>query len=132
MFLSIPFINSQNLIVNGNFSTGNSGFSSDYQYLNPTNIAGAEEKYGIATNPSIWLATYTSCGDHTSGSGNMMVINGATSGIAKVWEQTVAVTPNKNYTFSYWVQSVGATNVASLETIINGVSIGALKVLGRP
>ena len=125
--MSITKIYSQNLVSNGDFSAGNTGFTSDYQFLDPVNIAGAEARYGITTNPSSWLASYTNCADHTSGTGNMMVVNGSTanSGNDIVWTQTIAVTPNRNYTFSYWVQTVGNFNEASLETLINTVSVGA-------
>ncbi len=56
-----------------------------------------------------------------------MVVNGSTanSGNDIVWSQTIAVTPNRNYTFSYWVQTVGNFSEASLETLINSVSLGA-------
>ena len=120
----IPFIYSQNLVFNGDFSAGNSGFTSDYGFVNAPNVTGAQGKIGVVTNPNAWLSTNSNCGDHTSGSGNMMVVDGsiANAGNDMVYFQAVPVTPNKNYSFSYWVQSLNNQNFASLETLINGGS----------
>src|ERR1035441_9676134 len=60
------------LVNNGNFSGGNSGFSSSYIY-NPFSLSG-EGMYNVATNPSLYNGGFCSCGDHTSGNGNMMIV----------------------------------------------------------
>ncbi|MBU3714793.1 MAG: hypothetical protein FGM46_07570, partial [Ferruginibacter sp.] len=113
---------SKELIFNGDFSQGNVGFSSDYKYLNPVNQNGIQRAYGIVTNPSGWFNTFGNC----PGS-NMMVVDGSTfnSGNDKVWSQTVAVIPGQTYEFSYYIQSVVATNLANIEVYINGVRIGS-------
>ncbi len=117
----------QNLIFNGDFSSGNVGFITDYQYLMPNNPSGLQRAYGILPTPATWFPTFGACGDHTSGAGNMMVLDGSTfnGGNDRVWCQTVPVTPGQAYTFSYWVQSLVASNPANLEVTINGVSLGA-------
>ena len=123
--MSIANLFSQNLIVNGDFTSGNSAFTSDYTYI-PINAASVQKIYGIVTNPSTWEAGFSACGDHTNGTGNMMVIDGSNlnAGNDKVWSKTVAVTPGEDYLFQYWVQSVSTSNPAKLETEINGVSLG--------
>jgi len=115
------------LIYNGDFSQGNTAFLTDYTYFNPVNVGGLPGRYGVVTNPSTWSVGYSACGDHTTGTGNMLVVDGSilNAGNDMVWSQIVPVIPGQNYTFSYWVQSVGLTNPAALETFINGTSMGA-------
>lgn len=111
-----------NLITNGDFSAGNTGFSSDYNFMSPTNTAASQ--YTITTNPQGFNGAFSACGDHTTGAGNMMVVNGSTIAGSSVWCQTVAVTPNTDYQFSAWLTSVYPVNPAVLEFSINGVPIG--------
>jgi large repetitive protein len=113
------------LLFNGDFSLGNVGFSTDYQYLNPTNPSGAQRAYGIVTNSQAWWNTFASCTGR-GGTGNMMVADGSTFNLGndRVWCQTIPVKTGQNYTFSYWVQSLTSNNLANLEVTINGVSVG--------
>jgi gliding motility-associated-like protein len=111
-----------NLIVNGDFSAGNTGFSSDYSYTNPTNVT--EGEYNISTNPQTWNPGMSNCRDHTTGNGNMMMVNGSGTLNATVWRQTVTVTPHTNYAFSTWIQSVHPTSPAQLQFSINGQPLG--------
>lgn len=117
----------QNLIFNGDFSAGNIGFLTNYVYYTPSNPSGIQRAYGIVTNPQNWESGFVSTGDHTDGTGKMLVVDGSTvnSGNDKVWCQTVAVTPNQNYTFSYWIRTVALPNIARIDVVINGVSIGS-------
>lgn len=115
------------LISNGNFTSGNTGFTTDYQYLVTTVPAGAQKTYGIVTSSNGWFAGFSNCVDHTSGSGNMMVVDGSTSnaGNDRVWCQTVPVVAGQNYTFSYWIESLSGSNFGNMEVLVNGVSIGS-------
>ena len=119
---------STNLIVNGDFSSGNTGFTTDYQYLNNAGLSGVQKAYGIVTAANLWFQFFPACTGHTPTSGNMMVVDGSTvnAGNDKVWGQTVAVVPNQTYTFSYWLQTVATPNLATIEVTINGTSIGAV------
>lgn len=110
-----------NLIANGNFESGNVAFTTDYMN-SPTNL-WAEGTYGVITNPNAAHPNFAPCGDHTTGSGNMMVVNGAAS-FQDVWCQTVAITPNTNYAFTAWVASVNPSSPAMLQFSINGMLIG--------
>ena len=78
-----------NLITNGNFSLGNTGFTSQYLYTN-NNTAAAE--YFIGTDPSAWYFAHSPCTDHTSGIGNMMMVNGSAIPNLEVWKTIVPVT----------------------------------------
>lgn len=89
---------SGNLIVNGDFSQGNTGFQSLYTRVDG-NIGGAQT-YDVATGWSV--LTY---GDHTTGSGRMLGVNGSNVANIAFWSQSVSVTPNTDYTYSFWVSS---------------------------
>ncbi|MEM0542989.1 lamin tail domain-containing protein, partial [Flavobacterium sp. j3] len=113
------------LITNGNFSAGNTGFNSDYQFLTVTIPAGAQRTYGIVTNSNAWFPGFASC-TANGGTGNMMVVDGSNlnAGNDRVWFQTIPVVPGQNYTFSYWIQTVATPNPANIDVVINGTSIG--------
>ena len=110
------------LIQNGNFSSGNTGFTSNYHY-NPGDL-WSEANYDIITDPSSSHSMFSSCGDHTTGSGNMMVINGAGTPNISIYCQSVTVTPNTYYSFSTWLCSVYPGSPATLQFSINGVLLG--------
>ncbi|NHM07456.1 gliding motility-associated C-terminal domain-containing protein [Flavobacterium sp. CYK-4] len=118
-------INSRNLVYNGDFSLGNVGFVTDYNYLNPVNPNGAQRAYGITTNANLWSNFFSNCTDHTIGTGNMLIVDGSNinAGNDRVWCQTIPVIPNQNYTFNYWVQTVALPSVANLATVINGQTL---------
>lgn len=117
------------LIVNGDFSAGNTGFSSDYNYVvdlpNVQNEMFPEGTYSVLNNPNLVHTGFSPCGDHTTGSGNMMVINGAAN-LQDIWCQTVAVTPGSFYNVSAWVTSVNPASPAQLQFSINGIPIGSI------
>ncbi len=117
---------SSNLIVNGDFSQGNSNFSTDYQFITNAGQGGVQRAYGIVSSANSWFQFFQPCVSNAPSGGNMMVVDGSTSnaGNDKVWGQTVTVLPNKTYTFSYWLQTIATPNQASIEVKINGVSIG--------
>ncbi len=122
---------SNDLVANGDFSLGNTLFTSNY--VVPT-VPGA---FGLLTNPGTYLITtspnlahnnFIPFGDHTTGTGNMMVCNGSAVANDIVWSQTIAVSPNTNYNFSAWVASVYNTtagNEAQLQFSINGSLLGS-------
>jgi gliding motility-associated-like protein len=112
-----------NMIANGDFSAGNTGFSSSYNFTNPFN--GTEGEYNVIPNPQTYNGAFSPCGDNTTGAGNMMVVNGSGTVGATVWCQTLPVTANTDYLFSAWLTSVYPTFPAELQFTINGVPIGS-------
>ncbi len=110
-----------NLVTNGNFNSGNTGFTSGYNYAASNNTEG---QYFVGASPQAWNAALSACGDHTSGNANMLLVNGSPVPDVKVWTQAVPVTPNTNYAFSTWVQALYTPNPANLAFSINGFSIG--------
>lgn len=113
-----------NLIANGDFSQGNTGFSSAYQYVPSSGVA--EGVYNIGSNIKTWHSAFNACNDHTSANGNMMMINGSPASDLNIWKQTVPVIPNTNYAYSIWIQSIVTGNPAQLQFSINGKDAGAI------
>lgn len=110
-----------NLIVNGDFSAGNTGFTSGYVYANPNLTEG---QYFVGTNPQAWNPSMSPCTDHTTGNGNMMMVNGNPVPNVNVWSETITVSPNTNYAFSTWIQALYPPNPAQLKFSIDGIQIG--------
>ncbi|MFN0203644.1 MAG: gliding motility-associated C-terminal domain-containing protein [Bacteroidia bacterium] len=110
------------LITNGNFSLGNTSFNSNY--INNQASTWNEGTYAITTNPNLTHPNFASIGDHTTGTGNMMVINGSGTPNTNIWCQTFNVTPNTLYSFSSWVATIAGAPVASLQFEVNNVVLG--------
>jgi hypothetical protein len=125
-----------NKVVNGYFTDGNTGFISAYDYQNPNSgittanpfgPLSAEKTYTITTNPNHVHTNFKSFLDHTAntvGNRNMMVINGASTTGVKVWEENINVDPNTDYIFSIWMTSVHPDNPGILAFSINNAQIG--------
>lgn len=117
---------SVNLIQNGDFEQGDVLFTSDY-VLGTGGYFGQlsnEGTYAVTTSPSLVHNNFAACADNTSGTGNMMVINGTIVANQSVWCQTVNVIPNVDYDLSAWLASAVASNPAELQFSINGILLG--------
>jgi gliding motility-associated-like protein len=126
------------LIANGDFGLGNASFTSGYTYCSAVvppvpcvttwGMLSCQGFYTVNTNPLNCHTNFSSFGDHTTGTGNMLIVNGANNPGISVWCQTVPVTPNTNYNLSAWFSNVdpfsGAATLAVLSYEINGVSLG--------
>jgi len=115
---------STNLIKNGDFSSGNKYFSTDYNYTN--NDLVPEGNYGVGINPNSYHNAFSTCKDHTSGTGKMLIVNGDPVLNSIIWEQTIIIKPNQDYAFYAYVTPVSPLNPPVLQFSING------KVLGTP
>jgi hypothetical protein len=94
-----------NLVVNGDFSAGNSGFTSGYTYSPGSNTA--EGQYTVRSDPYPWNPNFVSVGDHTTGTGFMFVGNGSPTMGQLVWQSgTIAINPATNYFFEAFVMNV--------------------------
>lgn len=112
------------LVTNGDFSSGNSGFTSGYSYTPPPNTT--EGQYWVATGAQVpsWNGALQSNGDHTSGTGNFLLVNGNPISGVNVWCQTINVNPNTEYIFSTWISTLFPTNPAVLQFSVNGTILG--------
>ncbi len=106
-----------NLLVNGDFENGNTGFTTGYLFNNSSPINFGE--YAITTS-SVNAGLTADCKDHTNTSGNMLIARSNNSPNTNTWKQTVNVQPNSNYIFSAWIQSVLSPNNTQLQLSING------------
>lgn len=119
-------LDTTNLVVNGDFTQGNSGFTSNYVYGTggTWGLLSNPGQFAISTNANLTHTNFANCTDHTTGTGNYMIMNGASTANTAVWCQTVNISPSTTYVFSAWFTSVVASNPANLEFMINGVVIG--------
>jgi hypothetical protein len=124
--LAATQVSAANLIVNGDFSGGVAGFSSGYT-SDTTNANGSgypEQLYAVTTNPNNIHNLWASFGDHTTGAGNMLVVNGGFTPGLDFWSQTVTVKADTNYTFSMWTAASYVANPAVLDLTIGGGAVG--------
>ena len=111
------------MLVNGDFESGGNGvgfslngagYNLITQPFSGTTVSG---DYAFTTNPQpMNTANFIAGGDHTTGTGNMMVIDGnTTGGSQRFWRAgnsgggVCGLTVGATYTFSYWVKSVSTT-----------------------
>lgn len=122
---ALVFDPTNNIIINGDFEAGDSGFSTDYDPGSGGSfgLLSDEGEYAIATNSEDTHDNFSDCPDHTGG-GNMMVVNGSSALNENVWCQTVSVDPNTTYVFNAWLQSVHPQNPARLQFSVNGDLVG--------
>lgn len=121
--IAIP-LGAQNLLVNPDFSAGNTGFSTDYIFVN-SGQSTTPDTYGVRTNSQNFNTNYVAFGDHTTGTGNMMLLDGYPVANKTAWTQTVTTQTNKAYTFSGWATASDATNFPALRFSINGTQVGS-------
>jgi hypothetical protein len=91
-----------NLVPNGDFSAGNSEFSSDYAYADLNTVEG---EYTVGTNPQAFNANLLTVGDHTTGSGLMFIGNGKATPDRVWYSGTIPVVQNTQYYFEAWVMN---------------------------
>ena len=114
--------NPPNLILNGDFELGNTGFTT--AYTENTSSLVDEGTYAILTNPHQLHYAFVNYVDHTTGSGKMLVVNGNFTANSQVWGQTITVKPNKDYAFYAYVTPVTPSNPPILQFSINGNLLG--------
>ncbi len=115
-------------VVNGDFSAGNTGFTSSYGFARLRPAAAITRLQPIRTLGS----PLSSFGDHTTGTGQMLVADGSGTANTTLWSESLTVTPNSLYTFTYWAASCGNDNnngidpsPAILHAADNGTAIGS-------
>ena len=141
LILSVSNIYSQNRLVNGDFENGGNGVgfsinSSQYLQLSPPFSGNTSPgNYAVTDNPKLLnTANFIAGGDHTSGSGKMLVVDATTSGgQQRFWRAgdngggACGLAVGTVYTFSYWIKSVstlvtGPSTQADIKIIFNNAS----------
>ena len=137
------WIFAQNLIVNGDFEQGNSGFSSKYRYVSPyyNNLpVGIPDTCYTVDNKSTdhgigwlgWPDVYGYLGSADNPNKYMLVNGWGTTDAPNkyVWKQQVNVTSQTNYTFKCWVCNLSQSywpitaNPSQIRIKINGNWVG--------
>ena len=130
----------QELVVNGDFTNGNTGFTSDYTYYPDLPAYNQElvpddgtKGYGVGTDgqnyhPYFFGQDHT---NNTTGSRKFMLVNGHGTSLI-VWKETVNVLPNTTYYFSAWAMSLNdAGPFAKLQFNVNGTLVGSTAILAK-
>jgi hypothetical protein len=117
-------------LINGNFESGGNGVGflingAGYTQINPPTGSSTSGNYAITTNPQLLNSNFISGGDHTTGFGMMLVVDGNTVPNSRLWSCTstggalTGFTAGSVYTFSYWIKSVSndVTNNATQANI---------------
>ncbi len=143
MLFFVGAVRAQNLIPNGDFQQGNTGFNSDYTFVayshNCLRASGSEGKYTVGANARecntndspLFDNGYHDTYDHTYGNvnGKFMIVNGfgGSQGAQKrVWYKQVSVVPNRQYDFSMWIANVSSPLsivYPKIRVKINGVQV---------
>jgi hypothetical protein len=126
-----------NLVTNGDFSQGNTGFTSSF-VSGCTVATNCQTGFQcVTTNFQTKCNLWPNSGSTAPSAGNFMAVDGFTSGTApfNIWKQTsIPVVLGKTYTFSFWVKSIHPTTVAGQDYNIDMVitpSTGAAVVLSN-
>lgn len=121
------------LIVNGDFEQGNTGFTTGHTpgTGGTWGLLSNNGTYAVTTNPNSVHSNFSSCGDHTPTGTNMLVLNCSSVPNTSMWCQTVAVTPNTNYVFSFWGMSAVAGSPAQVYVTANGTAINTATTLSN-
>jgi len=106
-------------IVNGDFSAGNTGFTSEYDYRvvsTPPHFG----QYGVTTTSFAWTQFWhTLPGDHTTGTGQFLIADVGPDLSADIWSQTVAVAPGEHSTLTAWLANWTSFAGAALNVYVN-------------
>lgn len=117
-----------NLVINGDFEAGNTGFTSDYVTGSSSGggswgLLSWEGTYEVTTSPDLVHYNFFPC----TYQNNMLVVNGASNPNSNVWCQNISVTPGTEYLFSTDVSNaLYDPTVANLQFSINGTQLGGV------
>ena len=128
-FTGQAFAYGSNLVTNGDFSGGNSGFSSDFGNTTTRDTADSNcDRYRIASLP---VTNWSNCPD--VGHGNVLLANNEGNAIRRPWYQAGrSVTAGTTYTFSIKASSISWQNFAQLYLTVNGTAISSVVTLPSP
>jgi len=116
------------LVINGDFESGNSGFTSGHAfvpYASSAMLAAGETRYTVGTAP---LDTHAYWVNPAGSTGNMLIVNGATAPDVLVWQQTITgATAGTPYSLSASFADIAPCcgNPASVRFSVDGSPIGA-------
>jgi len=124
LIYTFSFSQNEGLIPNGDFEKGNVGFSSDFSY---DSVSVSPGSYAVAKNASNFNGSFSPIPDHTTGTGNYLIVDVDDAEDKKIWRCTVPVEPNAEYLVEVWVANLntGYRNPAEVGLLINDTVTGA-------
>ena len=108
-----------NLVSNGSFEAGNTGFWSDLTYQSNLGPAGT---YYVGSNPNDYHPGFSSFAAQDGA--QMMIINADTRAGVTWGQNGISVSPHTTYYFSGWIASVYPDSPAVLSVAVNGNALG--------
>jgi hypothetical protein len=127
----VPVASFAGTILTWDFEATSAAFSSDYASFTQTDPATElpETHYAVTKDPKSVHDLLATFGDHTTGLGYMMVVNGATSPNQAVWRADLSSTdliPSTQYDLSFWVAAVYGLDhsPAQLQVWVDDVNVG--------
>ncbi len=126
----VQFEKSTELIQNGDFNLGFSGFTSDYYFMSTPTGVSDHDSFAVGTDPSVYsTSTFPVIGDHTTGTGNMMIVDGAIDSTKHVWCESISVNSATQYLFSFWGNLFNVPD-PKLRMTINGTPVKLFDLSG--
>lgn len=111
------------VITNGDFSSGTSGWSYDGSYYTYDAAIDNDGDLAVITSiPNDWAPGFL---DHTAGSGNQMLgVNASQISGADFWQQTVSVEAGHEYTISVWMANLTLAPDPQVRFFVGGTMVG--------
>jgi hypothetical protein len=132
-----------NLLANADFNQGNTGFVTDYTFVtkpNPLVMNGnglyPTFNYAVDANATDYHLAFFARGNSSATNPNdqFLMLNGAPS-VARIYSQTVAVQPNRYYTFSAFLNNLldptRNTGKPEIGFVINGESTSGTRLINE-
>lgn len=109
------------IITNGDFESGNTGFSNDYQYKTVSDYPNYAQ-YGVTHSSWEWSQFWSTIpGDHTTGAGQFLIADVGPGGA--IWRQTVSVPANVTLTLTGWLSTWTSYPAATLLVVVDGAPV---------
>ncbi len=115
-----------NLVVNGDFSAGNTGFTSGYVYGNDN----PPSTYYIGSDPAAVPGAWSDWQNYPTPSGvagPMFIANGSNVAGTPIWSETIRVVPHATYDFSFYgaTQNVYTSyGTGDIQMQVDGADLG--------
>lgn len=111
-----------NMLTNGDFESGTSDFTVSSGYSLDAQLT-TDGTYAVGNTLPIAWGGHT-FPDHTSGSGDVLMVNAATTAGESFWMQDVDVVSGTEYTFSGWVADITGVDAPSIQLYVDGSAEG--------
>jgi len=118
---TVTSIEQDELVANGDFSLGSAGFTTAYT-LEGYGATSTPGDYAVDVNPNLYDAAWPVMGSYPTGTGNMLMVDGAPSATESFWCETMTVTPATSYIFTVWTALLH-TPQPNIQITINGVNV---------